>query len=479
MREIREELRLEIDVGAWIGRGESTVDGREIVLDVYYASLVQGEPHPKEHAETRWIDTNEVEGLEWAEADRPVLTILKRLLGRGLRDCPLPSSIPIVSVDWAKETKGRAVYAASPKAVGWLIERPAPPNGGWSLEEILKLAERLAEPFDGSALVAIDAVIGVPVGYGLQTGLECFPEVMDWLDRQGALGRSIRDPEDWAPESPFFAVNAGEGGLKRYIERAGARAVLYRQCERVTGGNPVFATSGIPGSVGSGSGALWREILGARRAGRQELRLWPFEVELDEVPRSGVLAIAESYPRACYAVALAPSLPSQPRALAKTKSAERRARVEDLKSAQWVREQGIQLGGLERAEAGADDFDALMQVAALVRMMDSGIPLSSHLSDPAWEGGILGTGGLVLGEPSPVRSGPRRAGHSRSRSGSRTASPKECPIPGCPKVFRSGRLGWDAHVGSMSRHPDWEPTLVSPEQRKSAFRAQFSDWFED
>lgn len=26
---------------------------------------------------------------------------------------------------------------------------------------------------------------------------------------------------------------------------------------------------------------------------------------------------------------------------------------------------------------------------------------------------------------------------------------------------------------------DGEPTLVSPEQRKSAFRAQFSDWFED
>ena len=46
-------------------------------------------------------------------------------------------------------------------------------------------------------------------------------------------------------------------------------------------------------------------------------------------------------------------------------------------------------------------------------------------------------------------------------------------------------VGWvfahygDAHVGSTSLHPDWEPTLDSPEQRKSAFREQFSEWLED
>ena len=273
-REIREELGLTIDVGPWIGRGESIVDGREIMLDVYYASLVEGEAHPKEHAEARWIDANEIEGLDWAEADRPVLTILKRVLSRGLRDFPLPRSIPIVSVDWSKETNGRAVYTASPKSFGWFIERPVPPDGGWSLEEILELAERLAQPFDRSALVAIDAVLGVPVSYGLQTGLESFPEAMDWLNRQGALARSIRDPEEWRHEFPFFAVNAGEAGFNRYVERAGGRAVLYRQCERVTGGKPVFAASGIPGSVGSGSAALWSEILGARQSARREVRLW-------------------------------------------------------------------------------------------------------------------------------------------------------------------------------------------------------------
>ena len=64
-------------MGPWIGRGESIVDGREIVLDVYYASLVQGETHPKEHAETLTFPRNScpgrmlrfVAGWEEGEAD--------------------------------------------------------------------------------------------------------------------------------------------------------------------------------------------------------------------------------------------------------------------------------------------------------------------------------------------------------------------------------------------------------------------------
>ena len=165
-----------------------------------------------------------------------------------------------------------------------------------------------------------------------------------------------------------------------------------------------------------------------------------------------------------------------PSGLAKTNPDERRARLKELIDAPWVRERGVELDGLDQADAGEDDFDALMQAAALVRMVDSKIPLSSHLTDPAWEGGILGTGGL-LQEPPRVRSGPAGTRTTRPRNGSRGGSPKKCPIDGCEKVFRWGRSGWDAHVGSTSLHPDWEPTLVSREQRKSAFRKQFSDWF--
>lgn len=88
------------------------------------------------------------------------------------------------------------------------------------------------------------------------------------------------------------------------------------------------------------------------------------------------------------------------------------------KYSQEVRERAVQ----------EDDFDALMQAAGLVRMVHSGTPLSSRLTDSTWEGGILGTGGLLLREPAPVRARPARAQRPRSKSRSSAVSPKQRPI---------------------------------------------------
>ena len=54
-----------------------------------------------------------------------------------------------------------------------------------------------------------------------------------------------------------------------------------------------------------------------------------------------------------------------------------------------------------------------------------------------------------------------------------------CPIPGCRKVFRNSRSGWDAHVASLRKHPDWHPDIRDPRTRKDLFRSDFSHWFED
>ncbi len=51
-----------------------------------------------------------------------------------------------------------------------------------------------------------------------------------------------------------------------------------------------------------------------------------------------------------------------------------------------------------------------------------------------------------------------------------------CPIPGCDKVFASGRLGWDGHVGSLRTHPDWYPEIKDPEERRLRLKAEFPDW---
>jgi 8-oxo-dGTP diphosphatase len=414
VREVREELGIRIEVGGWLGRGESIAGDREIVLDVYAARRVEGVPFAREHAQLRWIGSGDLDGLDWPEPDRPILPFLRRGLDRGgdrdANERPLARPVPIVSVDWAKGMAGRAVYAAWPEGSAWRIARPAPPRDGWRLEAILGLAESIAAPFGGACLVAIDAVLGLPDRFGAQTGREGFPAALAALEASGALGRSVRSPDDWSTGSPFFAVGAGPGGLTRFIERAGGRGMLYRQIERATGGKPVFATSGIPGTVGSGSLALWRELLALRRAGGRAFRLWPFEIELEAIADARVPVLAESYPRACHGVALAERLPVPIQSIARTTRSDRMERLHALRRMPWFEAVSIEPGDLEAAAASGDEFDALLQAAAIVRLVESSTPLSSSLVDARWEGGILGTGGTVL---EPPRASRRAAASTR------------------------------------------------------------------
>lgn len=79
-REIAEELGLAVVVGDRIGRGTSLSDGRRIVLEVYAARVVGGELRLHEHEEHGWFAAGELAGLDWPEADLPILPALARRL---------------------------------------------------------------------------------------------------------------------------------------------------------------------------------------------------------------------------------------------------------------------------------------------------------------------------------------------------------------------------------------------------------------
>ena len=79
-REIREELALEIAVGNRLGRGIHEGDGRRIELDVFTASVVGGEIRLAEHRQVGWFRAGDIDDLDWAEADRPVLPALRQAL---------------------------------------------------------------------------------------------------------------------------------------------------------------------------------------------------------------------------------------------------------------------------------------------------------------------------------------------------------------------------------------------------------------
>lgn len=479
VREIQEEIGLSIEVGPWIGRGDSVAGARTIELDAFLATCDSPDPKPVEHAQVRWIEAGEIDRLEWAEADRPMLPILRRVLTRGLRDQPAPRDTPIISVDWSKATTKRALYTGIQSSSGWEVCRPEPPESGWQLDLILELADQVVQSTGRAPLVAIDAVLGLPERFGDRTRWLAFTSALRGFSEGRALDAVVETPGAWSAETPFFAVGKGRGGLTRFIDEAGGRAQIFRQVERCCKASPAFAARGIPGAVGSGTMSLWREVVDAWAGPERRFRIWPFEVELNGLGETKLPVLAESYPRACYGIALADELPTSFRTLAKTKPNVRNDAVDELLRCDWISELNVSLPGVDQARSSEDDFDAFFQATALVRLIETETPLASHLVDPRWEGGILGTGGIQGLQVGPRRL-QRRSSSPRASHGPRTAARAYvCPIPGCEKIFRSGRGGWDAHVASMRQHPDWRVDLVDPVERKRTFRVDFSSWFDD
>ena len=67
-REIREELGVEIAVGARIPGEWSLLD--VLVLHLYVATLVEGEPTPLDHHDAlRWVSPEEFDSVDWLPSD--------------------------------------------------------------------------------------------------------------------------------------------------------------------------------------------------------------------------------------------------------------------------------------------------------------------------------------------------------------------------------------------------------------------------
>jgi hypothetical protein len=227
-------------------------------------------------------------------------------------------------------------------------------------------------------------------------------------------------------------------------------------------------------------------------------KVWPFEGELQGLLDSAPVVVGEIYPRAAYATALldVPTASRAPLVVAKTDLGVRREAIASLKSASWPRWLRVTFENLAEAEANEDDFDACMTAAALLRCILDGSPLCPpRIESASSEGGMLGTGSVNL------RLAPQafaRPGHVQdvvrtTRSAARPVEPVHhatkvgdvrdsarvyrCPIPGCDKVFRGSRGGWDGHVGSLRLHPDWYPELQEAEERNRRFETEFPGFF--
>ena len=385
-----------------------------------------------------------------------------------------PTIATILSCDWGKRSKKRSVFAADVRARE--IRKEDPPPDGWEVSSLLRLARDLAR--HGPVMVGVDVVLGVSNGYWELVVAEQPPPVnfVDWLDGLDARGdffRTTIDADQWRFDRPWFAVPKGQGGLTAFTRKSDDG--FLRRVDAASGGKPVFAVSGIPGTVGSGTREFWRGLI-PLLGNRRDFAIWPFDGNLASLTRASDIVLCESYPKLSYAAALSAQLPARLLQLAKTRAEFRQEACDRLAVADWVRDNGVDLGDLAGPRASEDDFDAHNTAAGLLRCMVEERPLVS----PDWvesiaEGSMLLAGPVDLGQnatrlvevadPRPKRSAMAGTGEY------------PCPIPGCSKVFTGSRSGWDAHVASLRVHPDWRPEIEIGEDRKRAFREEHEDWF--
>jgi len=78
VRELREELGVEVVVGARLG-GDLPI-GETAVLRVYTARITRGEPALVDHDEHRWLTAAELDDVPWLPVDLPLVAELRSLL---------------------------------------------------------------------------------------------------------------------------------------------------------------------------------------------------------------------------------------------------------------------------------------------------------------------------------------------------------------------------------------------------------------
>ncbi|MDF2712146.1 MAG: mismatch repair protein MutT [Nonomuraea muscovyensis] len=81
VRECREELGVEISVGARIGGDWTLTNG--YVLRVWLATVASGTPEAKEHLALRWLGPGEYYDVAWLGADLPVMEAVESALRHG------------------------------------------------------------------------------------------------------------------------------------------------------------------------------------------------------------------------------------------------------------------------------------------------------------------------------------------------------------------------------------------------------------
>ena len=73
IREIKEELNIEIEIDKTLIPSTHSYPSVTVKLIPFICKQISGKIALKEHADFKWLNTNELLDLDWAEADIPIL----------------------------------------------------------------------------------------------------------------------------------------------------------------------------------------------------------------------------------------------------------------------------------------------------------------------------------------------------------------------------------------------------------------------
>lgn len=80
IREIREELDTEVEVGDLIDTVEYDYPDFHLSMDCFWCTVKSGELTLKEAADARWLDADTIEEVDWLPADWGIVSRLKQEL---------------------------------------------------------------------------------------------------------------------------------------------------------------------------------------------------------------------------------------------------------------------------------------------------------------------------------------------------------------------------------------------------------------
>ena len=307
----------------------------------------------------------------------------------------------IICADWSKNSTRRAAYVADiPTRV---VKRLG--SGPFTLRSLVDAASAWSS--GASVLVGVDAPLGAPKSLLAAThrdlGLPPTATFVDWVTKAAAwpdfFSREV-EGEPWSPLRPFFRVSPGADARNRMFRAMRERGVEpLRDVDRTTSAKSLFILSGIPGSVGSSVVDLWPALSGILQNRSDGVRWWPCDQAQPETGAAGVV-LAEIYPRALYASALASEAPPLRARLSIAKGERecRRAAIESLLAQDWVRQHGVHFEDAAPETITEDSFDALLSAAGALRCVLDGTPLGWSGSD-TFEGGMLGLDSINLSLP--------------------------------------------------------------------------------